>query len=252
MDGLSYLGAEVIPWMTTNPKTGESSYVFLSAVGDAVTTIPTAGANYTDAKTVAAVQSALVAKGYDLGTSGPNNDGVDGMFGSKTKAAIKQMQADVGMGQSGIIDEGVISTLKVTPGVLPPGVSIQGRAALQAQVALDAATLAEHAETPGEVSAAADSVEQASAAAAPPLPPEIEQQAMAAVRKAKTAKTPAEAKAAAVEVKKAAEAVHSNVKPSWWVEPTWAGGPARWRTVAAGGAAMAAAGALAILLKRRG
>src|SRR5690242_890987 len=44
-------------------------------------TIPTVSANYTDAKTVAAVQQALVKKGYNLGSSGPNSDGVDGIFG---------------------------------------------------------------------------------------------------------------------------------------------------------------------------
>src|SRR5277367_999267 len=105
-----------------------------SILGDV--TIPTAGANYTDAKTVAAVQSVLVKKGYDCGKTGPNGDGVDGVFGPSTKKAILKMQNDAGIPQTGIIDEGVISALKVTPGVLPPGVTYAGRAAVQAQVAL--------------------------------------------------------------------------------------------------------------------
>lgn len=208
--------------------------------GDQVTTIPTAGADYTDPKTVAAVQLALVRLGYDCGTSGPNHDGIDGMFGPKTKTAIKKMQGDLGMAQTGKIDEGVISALKVTPGVLPPGVSLQDRAALQAQVALDAANQAADATTPAQVQQAA----QAAVDASPPLPPEIRQQAMDALKKAKAAKTPADVKIAAAAVQKAAEDVHQQVKPSWWVEPTWAGGPPRWQTVAGGSAGAAGLGAI--------
>lgn len=173
-------------------------------------TIPTAGANYTDAKTVTAVQSALVKKGYDLGKTGPNNDGVDGDFGAKTKAAIKKLQATVGADVNGRIDETVIMALQVTPGVLPPGVTAQGRAAVQAQVALDAATAAEHAVTPSDVQQAA----QQAVEAAPPLPPELKQKAEAALVKAKAAVTPEQVKAVAAEVKTVAEAVHKEVAPT--------------------------------------
>jgi hypothetical protein len=38
----------------------------------------------------------LTHTGYDLGTSGPKGDGVDGINGSKTKAAIRQFQTDHG------------------------------------------------------------------------------------------------------------------------------------------------------------
>ncbi len=33
---------------------------------------------------------------YDIGTSGADNDGVDGIVGPKTKAAIRQFQRDYG------------------------------------------------------------------------------------------------------------------------------------------------------------
>jgi len=229
MEGLDYLGCEDV-------------------IGDSVVTIPTAGANYTDAKTVAAVQAALVKLHYDLGDSGPNHDGVDGMFGSKTKAAIKKMQGDLNTEQTGKIDEGVIMTLKVTPGVLPPGVTIQGRAAVQAQVALDAATAAEHAATPADVQVAA----QAAVDAAPPAPPELKQAAVAAQQKAKAATTPAQVKQAAEAVKSAAQDVHEAVKPSWWVEPAWPGAPERWKVGAAAGGALTLIGAGLLIFLPKG
>jgi peptidoglycan hydrolase-like protein with peptidoglycan-binding domain len=191
----------------------------------AIDTIPTAGVVYTDVFTVASVQQALVDKHYDCGNSGPAHDGVDGMFGPKTKAAIKKMQKDVGLQQTGKIDAGVISTLQVTPGVLPPGVTLQDNAALQAQVALDAATKAEHAQSGEDVQAAAQLLVEAT----PPAPPELKQQAQAALAKAKAASTPAQVKAAADSVKKAAADTHESVKPSWFVEPAWSGGPPRWQ-----------------------
>lgn len=207
-----------------------------------VDVIPTvAPVSYTDAKTVAAVQAALVKLGYDLGKSGPNNDGVDGLFGSKTKAAIKKMQATLGQEQTGKIDTGVVMALKVIPGSLPPGVTIEGRAAVQAQVALDAANLARHAETPTDVQIAA----QAAVEAAPPAPPELKQNAQKALAKAKAATTPEQVKAAAAEVQQAATRVQEAVEPSWWVKPTWEGGPERWKTGAVAGASAAVVGGIA-------
>lgn len=224
-----------------------------TVLGDAAVTIPTAGANYTDAKTVAAVQKALVDKGYDLGDTGPNNDGVDGVFGSKTKAAIKKLQAatpNLANDQTGKIDEGVLMALQVTPGVLPPGVTMQGRAAVQAQAALDAATAAEHATTPADVQAAATAAQAVVDAAAPPPPLEVQAKVATAVAQAKAAKTPADAKAAAVAVQAAAQDVHEAVKPSWISSPAWAGGPERWKVGAASAGVVAGVGALLAIGKK--
>ena len=217
-------------------------------IGDAVVTIPSAGATYTDAKTVTAVQSALVKKGYDLGSSGPNNDGVDGVFGSKTKAAIKKVQGVIGEDQNGQIDTGIIMALQVTPGVLPPGVTMAGRAAVQAQVALDAATAAEHASTPSDVQTAAQSTVDAVNAAAPPAPPAVKQAAQDALTKAKAAKTPDQVKAAAQDVQAAAKDVHAAVAPSWWKTPAWTGGLERWKVAAIASGGIVGLGALAAVV----
>jgi peptidoglycan hydrolase-like protein with peptidoglycan-binding domain len=215
-------------------------------------TIPTADANYTDAKTVAAVQQALVNKGYDLGSSGPASNGVDGVFGPKTKAAIKKMQTDANLTQSGIIDEGVIMALKVTPGVLPPGVTMEGRAAVQAQVALDAATAAEHAVTPSDAVQLAQKVAEVAAAAAPPPPPAVQEKVQAALVIAKAAKTSAQAIVAAAAIQVAAKDVHAAVKPSFFETPAWSGGPPRWQVgVGAGLGVSVVATGLALLFGGR-
>lgn len=222
----------------------------IGAITVGAVTIPTAGASYTDAKTITAVQKALVDKGYNLGSSGPNSDGVDGIFGSKTKAAVKKLQAAIGADQNGKIDEGVIAALKVTPGVLPPGVTMQGRAAVQAEAALDAATAAEHAATPSDVQDVAQQVADVVAVAAPPPPPEVQQKVAQAVAVAKAATTPAQVQAAAVAVQAAAQDVHEAVKPSWISSPAWEGGPERWKVGAATAAGVAGVGALLALGKK--
>lgn len=217
----------------------------------ATVTIPTVGATYTDAKTVAAVQAALVGRGYDLGATGPNKDGVDGVYGSKTKAAIKKLQGNAGLDQTGVITTQVLQALgNLTPGVLPPGVTMAGRAAVQAQVALDVATAAEHAATPSDVQDAAEQLVTVSDTAAPPPPPEVKQKVAAATAQAKAATTPAEVKAAAVAVQAAAQDVHTAVKPSWMSTPAWDGGPERWKVGAALAAGVVGAGALVAIGKK--
>jgi peptidoglycan hydrolase-like protein with peptidoglycan-binding domain len=69
--------------------------------------IPSAGATYTDHDTVLAVQGALKARGFDPGP-------LDGIYGPKTGAAIRKMQAAVGAAQSGEIDYGVLAALNVS------------------------------------------------------------------------------------------------------------------------------------------
>lgn len=214
-------------------------------VGDDVRTIPSVvptPVTYTDAKTVTAVQAALVAKGYDCGSSGPNGDGVDGQYGSNTASAVKKFQAALNWPQTGKIDPGVCAQLGVTPGKLPPGVTLAGRAAVQAQVALDAATTAEHAQTPGDAQAAATQVQAVADSAAPPLPPAVQQKVDSAVAQAKAAKTPAEAQAAGVALADAAKDAHVAVKPSWVMSPAWPGGPVWWEVGATAGGALAVGG----------
>ena len=58
---------------------------------------------------VKALQEALVALGYDLGTGGVYRDGVDGDFGPKTEDAVMQFQLDRGFNSAnvdGIVGEG--------------------------------------------------------------------------------------------------------------------------------------------------
>jgi hypothetical protein len=214
-------------------------------IGDGVVTIPTVGADYTDAKTVTAVQYALVKKGYDLGSSGPNGDGVDGILGSKTSAAIKKVQAIANSDVNGRIDETVIMALKVKPGVLPPGVTAAGRAAVQAQVALDAATAVEHSVTPSDVQQAAQQTADVAETAQPPLPPEIVQAARAALAKSKTM-SPSQVQQVKQDVQAAAKDVHAAVKPSWWKMPAWAGGWERWKVGAVAGGGVVGLGALLV------
>lgn len=68
---------------------------------------------------VRAVQAALKAKGGEyaslLGTTGPNGDGVDGVYGANTKAAIKKFQADNGIQQTGFAGPLTSKALGVQP-----------------------------------------------------------------------------------------------------------------------------------------
>lgn len=50
------------------------------------------------------LQTKYKALGYDLGTSGPNGDGVDGSYGNNTKNATKAEQAKAGHAQTGSLD----------------------------------------------------------------------------------------------------------------------------------------------------
>ena len=48
------------------------------------------------------LQQALILLGYDLGTDGPNGDGIDGNYGDMTEDAIIQFQTDMGYSQENI------------------------------------------------------------------------------------------------------------------------------------------------------
>lgn len=62
---------------------------------------------------VETLQRMLVQMSYDLGDFGPGGDGVDGRYGKKTVAAIKQFKVDQNLGNqaSGATDRGVIYRL---------------------------------------------------------------------------------------------------------------------------------------------
>lgn len=60
-----------------------------------------------------AIQAALVARGYDLGTSGPKKDGVDGVPGRLTIAAIKAFQKSLGLAGGGIPGDKTLAGLGI-------------------------------------------------------------------------------------------------------------------------------------------
>jgi peptidoglycan hydrolase-like protein with peptidoglycan-binding domain len=199
-------------------------------------TFPSAGANYTDRNTVMAVQDTLNHKGY-----GPLK--VDGIMGPKTSGAIEKMQSAHGIPQTGVIDEGVIEALNVTPGVLPPGVSASAKAAVEAQAAVDAAkaadaaAAAETAATPADVQAAAAKV----VAAVPDNKPDLKKAAQVAQVAATIATTPAQVEAAKQQV----QTVAQQVKSATSVTPWW-----QWAIIGVGGLAVVG-GVLSLVLGRR-
>jgi peptidoglycan hydrolase-like protein with peptidoglycan-binding domain len=68
------------------------------------------------------VQQALVDLKYDLGEFGPNKDGVDGKYRSKTSSAVKQFKVDQNLGaqSTGSTERGVIYRLDE---LFPPAAS---------------------------------------------------------------------------------------------------------------------------------
>jgi len=204
--------------------------------------VPKAGANYTDTKTVGAVQAALRDKGYSPGT-------IDGILGPNTKKAIKALQSDMGYDQTGIIDENIIRVLQVTPGVLPPGVTLREKSLLNAQVALDKATAAEHSATPSDVQDAAQAATDA--ANATDVPPEVKAAVAAASSAARAARTSAQIQAAATQVKDAAQRVHSAIAYTWWTTPLWSNAPITRGEVIVGGGVIALLTTVMIVALRR-
>lgn len=64
--------------------------------------------------TNADIQRALLARGFDLGKSGPNKDGVDGLIGDKTRTAIKAVQRAAGLAVTGMVDPATAALLATT------------------------------------------------------------------------------------------------------------------------------------------
>jgi uncharacterized protein (TIGR02594 family) len=64
---------------------------------------------------VAEIQRALLARGYDLGKSGPLKNGMDGDWGRLSTAAAKDFQAKQGLKVTGQPDEATIQALGLKP-----------------------------------------------------------------------------------------------------------------------------------------
>jgi peptidoglycan hydrolase-like protein with peptidoglycan-binding domain len=58
------------------------------------------------------LQQFLVDQGYDLGEFGPNGDGVDGIIGGVTTAAIKEFQKDQGLQVDGIVGKNTLAAIQ--------------------------------------------------------------------------------------------------------------------------------------------
>ena len=216
---------------------GDTTYAVIGT-----TTIPKA-VSYTDEVTVLAVQGALRAKNYSVK--------LDGLFGTETSKAIKKMQRDIGVGETGVIDYGVLNALGLPAPAYAPTVTTAGRSASAA--AKDADAMASYATTPAEVVHASEQVAAASAVALPPPPPEVQIKVAAASAAAKIAAsptaTPVQVADAKKQVKEAAEAVKSAT--SFWGQALWAEAPVkRWQGAVAGAGLLAIVGGF--LMARRG
>ena len=58
---------------------------------------------------VRALQILLNGRGYDLGTAGPNKDGVDGVYGPKTQMAGQRFQGDENLEEDGVAGHDTMS-----------------------------------------------------------------------------------------------------------------------------------------------
>ena len=65
------------------------------------------------------LQGDLVQLGYDIGTYGPNKDGIDGSFGAKTEAAVKAFQKTRGLTADGNVGEKTWDALDAAVGPEP-------------------------------------------------------------------------------------------------------------------------------------
>jgi peptidoglycan hydrolase-like protein with peptidoglycan-binding domain len=74
---------------------------------------------------VTAVQQELKKRGYDLGTSGPNKDGIDGVYGDKTRLAVTKFQKDNAIKQTGNVGDVTSRKLGVAPLTTQSGSSQQ-------------------------------------------------------------------------------------------------------------------------------
>lgn len=245
--------ADILP---RNLGTGDDVFDDILGVILGEQTVPQA-VTYVDKPTVTLVQQALKNKGADLGKSGPNHDGVDGSFGSKTAAAIRTVQQVIGLPVTGAIDAGVLAALNIPAPTTAPsrtnaGSSASAAAQDVANTATNAAAEADKADTASGVQDAAAAV-QAASTASPPAPAAVQAEAARAAAKAKAARTPAEIKEAGAAVAAAGDKVAAAAGQTFWGSPAWRGAPMkRWQAAVGGfGIGAVVLGITATLLKRR-
>ena len=65
-----------------------------------------------DNQKVSQIQTHLKTKGYDLGTTGPNKDGVDGLWGRKTRDAVKQ-EFNIDIDENGEVVSDTVSSPEI-------------------------------------------------------------------------------------------------------------------------------------------
>lgn len=63
---------------------------------------------------VANWQGLLIARGYDLGTTGPRKDGVDGDFGDATDTATRRLQESAHLPATGLVDKATYTAALTT------------------------------------------------------------------------------------------------------------------------------------------
>jgi hypothetical protein len=71
--------------------------------------------NTQSAKNITTIQTKLKSLGYNLGTSGPNRDGIDGVYGKMTRDAIVDFQRKNSLTPDGIVGTNTATKLGVSP-----------------------------------------------------------------------------------------------------------------------------------------
>jgi len=71
--------------------------------------------NTQSTKNIATIQTKLKSLGYNLGTSGPNRDGIDGVYGKMTRDAIIDFQRKNNLTPDGIVGTNTAKKLGVSP-----------------------------------------------------------------------------------------------------------------------------------------
>lgn len=107
-----------------------------------------------DKEDATAVQQVLAAKGHDLGHTGPGGDGIDGVAGPLTDAALKRYQREAGLKPVGFLPNGELDPVTAAlmerdQAILNAAPSLQTTGATVAQAQPETPGLEETAARPG-------------------------------------------------------------------------------------------------------